>query len=615
MQNYLSRRLMRPSLCLGMILISIAVQAASSPQPVKTSGSISDVVLYRGQAQVTRVLNLKGEGEIELVVENLPPSVDPQSLFAEAPDGVAVRAVRFRARAVGEEPREEVRRLNDEIDALDQKLRVVKGKIGLLSEKRALLKDVSGFVAPTAKAELSKGVLDDAVLAKLIRMQFEERDRLLEEAVLLEKQQRDFTEQKQLLERKRNEISRGWNQTAREAVIFIEKKGQGDAELKFNYLVRNAGWSPSYTAKSEGDTSVELEYNALVYQMTGEDWSKVKLTLSTATPNLSAQRMSLAPFRVQLASITAQKGGKQNYDAAYTNKQWDAYNRSRVQGQLEQSRSQDFQSNLRNSWSVNMAANDWNGLELNASDDVIRSIQREVGVEQPSLSYPIGEPISLQSRNDHQVVRIVKAKLPATFEHVATPVLSSAVYREAAVKNINNAALLQGPVSVFLNGRFVGRTELPTVAQGETFVLGLGADNQLRTRRELLSRTDDVQGGNRVLHMRYRLVVENHNGENVAVRVLERIPVAEENADIAITLDKDSPKLSENLVYANTLKSKGILRWDVTVPAQASGGDEFAIEYGYKLAFDKQLQVQQRRVDSRQGQEELEMLERSMMTF
>ena len=45
---------------------------------------------------------------------------------------------------------------------------------------------------------------------------------------------------------------------------------------------------------------MRIEYNGLIQQMSGEDWSDVKLTLSTASPALSAAGPGLAPFRLTL---------------------------------------------------------------------------------------------------------------------------------------------------------------------------------------------------------------------------------------------------------------------------------------------------------------------------
>ena len=100
----------------------VAVLLPFSPlfsAPKTVDGKVSRVTLYRGQAQVTRTIQVDDKkGGLEVVVGNLPEQVLIDSLFAEGGDAVEVRAVQYRSRAVGEEPREEVRQLDQAIDAV-----------------------------------------------------------------------------------------------------------------------------------------------------------------------------------------------------------------------------------------------------------------------------------------------------------------------------------------------------------------------------------------------------------------------------------------------------------------------------------------------------------------
>ena len=107
---------------------------------------------------------------------------------------------------------------------------------------------------------------------------------------------------------------------------------------------------------------------------------------------------------------------------------------------------------------------------------------------------------------------------------MATPVLSTYVFREAEIRNESDIDLLGGPVTVYVESRFVGRAEIPTVAQGESFIVGFGADAQLRTRREMVEKTEGVQGGNKEMKMRYRVTVENYKNQPVQVRLFDRLP-------------------------------------------------------------------------------------------
>jgi len=144
---------------------------------------------------------------------------------------------------------------------------------------------------------------------------------------------------------------------------------------------------------------------------------------------------------------------------------------------------------------------------------------------------------------------------------------------------------------VYLDGRFVGRGEIPTVARGQTFVVGFGADPQLRARRELADKKDGIQGGNRETKFEYRLVIENFANEKTPVRVLDRLPHAESGADIRVTLGETSDAVSADKLYQRQERPMGILRWDIDAPAKAAGEAAHIIKYHYTVEYDRKYVV------------------------
>ena len=567
----------------------VAACAAFAGEPVG-KGKVEAVTLYRGQALVTRSVPVDAPaGQVELVVGGLPAEVVPESLFAEGAEGLEVRAVRFRTRAVGEEPREDIRKLEEQMDLLGEKVARNKKMTELVAQRLGFLDKLEGFTAPTAKVELSKGVLNVDSLKQIALFSFEERQKAAEESLKLSIEAKTLEKELQVLQRERSKLAGGATRTEREAVVFLEKREAGPAAIKLSYLVSSAGWTPAYNFRSSKDNkSIRVEYNAIVQQRSGENWDAVALTLSTASPVLSAQGPGLAPFRVVLGSVRPQgqaKGGK----GVAARVQFAQKRLQESAGRQQAAAS--LRKNRDANWEMNVAANDFQGVELTVGRDALEMLRSEPAVrtEGPSVSYALTGTVSLASRSDQQMLRISSVELETRFYHVATPILTTHVYREAELTNTSADVLLAGPVSVYLDGRFVGRAELPTVAKGETFVMGFGADPQLRARRELADKSEAVQGGNREMALKYRLVLENYNDAPVAVRIFDRLPYAERKADIRITLDEIKEKLSDDKLYTRLERPKGILRWDVQVPAAAAAENAYMLEYGYKLEFDRNV--------------------------
>jgi uncharacterized protein (TIGR02231 family) len=459
----------------------------------------------------------------------------------------------------------------------------------LTNQRITYLDKLEAFVAPTVTTELAKGVLNAEVLQKVTLFNFEQRKAAVDEALRLTAENRDLEKQLVLLRRKREELAAGHSKTLREAVLFLDKKAAGPAQVKLCYLSNGAGWSPAYNFRAGNDGQrVKLEYNALIQQQTGEDWSGVTLTLSTASPLLSCVVPTLAPFRVSLIRGAQQQGGQQAYQDQHT-----AIQRRKNVANVAQGKAIRDADNRAFNWEMNVAANDFQVLELQAEQETLRFLREQpVDSEGIAVTYALPGPVSLASRADQQLVRITSLELACKFYYVATPVLTPFVYREAELVNTAADVLLDGPVNAYLAGRFVGRGEIPSVSRGQTFVVGFGSDNQMRARRELADKSDQVQGGNRELTFKYRLILENYRDEAVTVRVLDRIPYSERANEVRVTLGELKDKLSEDALYLRTEKPKGILRWEVELPAKASADKARIVEYSYKAEFEKGLNIQ-----------------------
>jgi uncharacterized protein (TIGR02231 family) len=271
-------------------------------------------------------------------------------------------------------------------------------------------------------------VLDAEALERLTTFAFTQHEKIAQEEVELAKQAYDLNEQLQLLQRQRGEITAGAARTEREAVLFVQKQAAGPVEVRLNYLVNNCGWSPAYTMRSDADRKqVRIEYNALIQQLTGEDWSDVVLTLSTASPALSAMGPGLAPFHVTLANQTApnQQQQQQPTEQLFAG----GLSKSQVLEQLQginQKRSQYaqaansavlFDELNRFNWSLNDVAYGLQQLEFYCDASTLNVLRNELPEDAngPSLSYRLPGSVSLASRSDQQMVRIMQTDVESRF--------------------------------------------------------------------------------------------------------------------------------------------------------------------------------------------------------
>lgn len=604
-------------------------QDEADQSEVVLNGKVSAVTVYQGQALVTRTVELEEVGGLaEVVVSGLPNNVLPGSLYAEPGDGVEIRSVRYRVRPMDVDVRDEVRQLDKQMQDVQDRIAAAKRREQLLGEQLQYLNKLEQFTTVSADRELKNGVLNAETLKELTGFNFEERERIAQAQLEVKREQRTLQKELDTLSRKRSNVAAGSSRTLREAVVFVNVGGGANAELKLSYLVTSATWSPSYNVRATDQRDkVLVEYNASIQQMSGEDWTDVDMTLSTATPSLVAQAPSLDPLVIKL-------GREQREQLAQSESQPQDYKRARLE--LEQQRKQ--VAAVRGNADINMpAANPFGDVQQESqmarfaaggavggessrpysvrdresADRFLNDISQKMQIldfntarveidkreERPqvegegvSVSYKLASRMTLPSRSDRQLIQISAHPLKADFYRLATPVLTSFVFEEARITNSSGQVLLAGPSSTFVGDEFVGRGEVPTVSVGERFSVGLGIDSSLRAGRELVDKQERIQGGNRVVDFTYELTIENFGDEPAKVRLMDRMPTAGE-ADIKITLvDSDQP-VSEDRDYQQNGLDDGMLRWDVEVPAGATGVDRFVLKYTMQIEYDKQLSI------------------------
>jgi uncharacterized protein (TIGR02231 family) len=567
---------------------------AAGAEPINVESKVMAVTVYRGQALVTRRVALpQAAGELELLVSDLPARVVGASLHASEGAGVKIRSVRYRTRAVADEPKKEVAELDEAIKALGRKLQVNAEMMRLVEANARFVDKLEGFTAAAARAETEKAMLNPKTVAEMTSQIFDQRADLARQRIRLREEAEDIKEQINLLQRKRNELTRGRTRTIREAVIFVSKAARAERTIRLSYLVNSASWTPAYNIRmGEQNNSISVEYLAQVQQMSGEDWSGVKLTLSTATTAMNAQSPVLLPLWIGLEGITVDKDGElkpEDYLQAY------GATKARQTGALtEWQKALTRRGREQNVWALNRLAAEAQGWELDVAGEIARAeVAKRPAAEGLAVSYELEGAMSLASRSDSQLVRIDRIELAAESYHAAIPVLSSYVYRIAKANNTSGLPLLAGEYSAYVGGEFVGRGDLPVVARGQKFTIGFGVDTQLRCGRELMDKSDRVSWGSRVQKFVYRLRVENYKDRPVEIRLLDRMPTTMSD-EIRITLGKVSEELSTDSVYVRDFKGRGILRWDLSVAAQAAGARARDIAYEYEMKYAKDVHIGKR---------------------
>ncbi len=165
---------------------------------------------------------------------------------------------------------------------------------------------------------------------------------------------------------------------------------------------------------------------------------------------------------------------------------------------------------------------------------------------------------------------IGNVRLQAGHRILAAPELSLNAVRILDLANRGEQPLLPGKVSLYVDGAFLGFTELDFIAPGEDFELFLGVVDHLKLARSLDRRGSELsrRGARTKLSVSFRLRVENLSGRGELVELRDRIPVSQTD-QIRVSGVKVSPEGQPD--------AKGLLSWSVRLaPGEAR---EYRVAY------------------------------------
>lgn len=249
---------------------------------------VTDVTVYSDRARVVRTATLDVSGTQRVELPLLPDLVDPESIRVEA-EGAQVSSVEVRRASAPPFPEKEARALVEALDRLDGEISLAEAERAAMGLQVAALRRIrpaelaasaqpekgtqtSGSVSPGSWGTSTAFLIDTA--AKL-----EARSRELEArgATLKAERARKVADAERLDSRPQ--------EVGIEVVASLT--GTGRATVRLSYLVtRNARWYPRYELQLLPEKQqVQVAFSGLVSQETGEDWTRARLTLSTALPS------------------------------------------------------------------------------------------------------------------------------------------------------------------------------------------------------------------------------------------------------------------------------------------------------------------------------------------
>ncbi|KRA01645.1 mucoidy inhibitor MuiA family protein [Achromobacter sp. Root565] len=496
---------------LALAFATIPGLAAAAALP----SSIGAVTVYQDRAVVTRAANSElAAGEHELVLENLPASLQENSLQVSAKSTGQATLLDVKVSDVYQAAtaNERVRQIEAQIDKLVSRQAALDDEAAVLDNQRELILMMQRGATEPAK-DGARLTLDElkaiqTLSAESLATTLAGLRRVAEQKTELEREMTALQTQLGLV---RGESGR----RTKTVTLRVNMARAGKLDLALSYAVAGARWTPAYDARLRpADRNVDLGYFGVIRQNTGEDWKNVKLTLSTARPSLGGGAPTLRPWIIDVAAPPPPP------------RPVAAPAPAAVQAEMHAKRA------------PRASAMEDSAVLPEPEAEVIEVSTAQVQNAATSASFQIKNPATLLSDNTTQRVAIATAKLPAALQYQSTPGLRETVYLTAQASNNTDFPFLAGPLNTFLDDAFVASGAMKAVMPGEKLELALGADDGISIKRQLVNRYTESTGfsgsGKRVTY-EYKITVKNNKATKEQVSFTDRLPISR-NEKIVVKL-------------------------------------------------------------------------------
>jgi uncharacterized protein (TIGR02231 family) len=490
---------------------------------------VRGVTLLEDRAQVTRQGTVRVRtGQNRIVVHGVAPVLQDVSLRAEVLSGKArVADVRIRRglRIRTADKPEAARQLEERLEALRREREQVLEDQARATERFQRVHQMLVLGASEIPEDAGWGMGMASQWQDAFDSLFRKSRQLRETALRSTFTAERLAEEISAVLRHRQAMDRVDHQVVSWLEADVLAEGEGEVEVRIDYVVPNALWRPLHTARLLGGNRVQFTSSAAVWQDTGEDWKDVELRFSTARSSLGTEppllRQDMLTVKkksetvlVQARQVQVQKAGLGSAPAGSGGRPAPAT------------------------------------VDLPGVDD---------GGETRNLRAPGKSSVPSDGRPN--VIPLFHFEDGGESALVTFPELESKVFLRAVARNTSTSPVLAGPVELLQENGFVGWTQTLFVAPQEKFELSFGPEDSVRVQREekKSSKENPVSKWNETT-THITLYLSNLAGEARTVVVSERLPVSEiEHVKVELDRKKTtgSPELDDN----------GFCTWKIEVPA------------------------------------------------
>lgn len=519
---------------------------------LQASSSISAVTVYPDSARITRTtqINLPA-GETKIILPGLPLSMDANSLrvSGSSTSAVSLGSVQLAEQLSSEAVQAKEQQLAAEIRRWQEKRQEV-------ADAKTRAEQQLAFIRATGLQQPSKDTQAQGT-ATLPLNQWQQAWQTLETATAdaqtkvrtADKTLQEFDKGLAQLQEQLEQIATG-ETSNRTASLYVKATAASNLNLTLSYQIPAAYWSPVYEAELDSATGkLQFKTQAAIQQSTGEDWSNVKVNLSTLRPTASANLPDLNSWVISLYQPPSPLAN--------------------------QAREMAVSADM----AMAPAAAPAPSLRMEKPKAVVSMAEENSALLASAyhVEYQVPGILSITSGSDTRRVTLASQALEAKLQLSSAPRLDPRAILTTETNYQGQAPLIPGTIALYRDGNFIGNSQLAELKTGELMKLAFGEDDRVKIQFQPTPEKTTQPGllsNRKRLDYSYRVTIQNQHAEVRSIKLYDSIPVAN-ISDISVTSTGDIPSLKD------VEHKKGVNAWVRDVAA----GAKVEVNYGYSISY------------------------------
>ncbi len=600
---------------------------AQPGQETEVKTDISSVTVYLNGAQITRIKTIDlPAGRTTLKFVSLSPYIDPKSLNVSVKGDLTVLSVNHQLNYLSQQKvSKEDEQLSASKKELERKIELEKAYIEILREELLFLKansSIGGNNTGTSVSSLKEA--DTYFTDKFTSIKLKE----IERQNTLDQLSKDLEK----LDNQLNALSKKKELPSGEILVSVETKSATKASFDIKYLVKNAGWSPSYDIRVKDIASPSsITYKANVHQNTNEDWTNVSLRLSTSDPSsigtfrdLKTYYLSyntVAPrYNTDLSQVSGtvydgsdktplpgatvmikgttigtvtdmngyynltvpQNGGTLQVSYIGFKSTDIPISQSRIDVNLD-AEVMALQEVVVMGYGTQQAlAGSVSGITIRGNSsrnkDEVRNtlIETEQIERQTNIEFEIKTPYTILSNGKNLTIDIESYSIPALYQYFCTPKIEKSAYLLARIVDWEKYNLIEGEANVYFEDTFTGKSLLDVRYMTDTLTISLGIDKGVSVNREIQKQftTKQSLGTKKEETRSWLITVKNNKQQEINLTVYDQIPVS-----ALEEIEVNALNLSSGSIDAET----GKVKWEF----QLKSAEKKELNLKYSVKYPK----------------------------